>query len=44
MKPAARTAWDPALAHEAPVAVIAPGTETAIHLQCLTISTTLSHP
>jgi Nucleotidyl transferase AbiEii toxin, Type IV TA system len=35
-------AWDPALAHEVPVAPIAPGTETAVHLQCLAISTALS--
>ena len=41
MKPAA-TAWDPDLAHEVPVAVIVPGTETVIHLQCLAISTALS--
>jgi hypothetical protein len=35
-------AWDPDLAHEVPVAVIAPGTETAVHLRCLAISTALS--
>lgn len=34
--------YDPALAHEVPVAPIAPGTETAIHLQCLAVSTALS--
>jgi hypothetical protein len=34
--------YDPALAHEVPVAPIAPGTETAVHLQCLAISTALS--
>ena len=32
----------PRLAHEAPVAIVAPGTETAIHLQNLAISTALS--
>ena len=35
-------AWDAALAHEVPVAPIAPGTETAVHLQCMAISTALS--
>lgn len=35
-------AWDPALAHEVPVAPIVAGTETAVHLQCLAISTALS--
>jgi hypothetical protein len=34
--------WDPDLAHEAPLAVITPGTETAVHLQCLEISTAMS--
>jgi hypothetical protein len=34
--------WNPALAHEVPVAPIAPGTETAVHLECLAISTALS--
>jgi hypothetical protein len=35
-------AWDADLAHEVPPAKIAPGTETAIHLQCLAISTAMS--
>jgi hypothetical protein len=35
-------AWDPDLAHEVPVAVIAPGTETAVHLQSLRRSTAMS--
>src|SRR5581483_6428943 len=39
---AAPVKWDPDLAHEVPVAPIAPGTETAVHLQCLAISTALS--
>jgi hypothetical protein len=34
--------WEPDLAHEVPVAVIAPGTETKIHLLNLAISTALS--
>jgi hypothetical protein len=34
--------YDPALAHEVPVASIVPGTEAAVHLQCLAISTALS--
>jgi hypothetical protein len=34
--------YDPALAHEVPVAPIAPGAETAIHLRCLAVSTALS--
>jgi hypothetical protein len=41
VRPAA-AAWDPDLAHEVPIAVIAPGMETAIHLQCLANSTALS--
>ena len=41
MRPSA-AAWDPDLAHEVPVAVIRPGEETAVHLQCLAISTALS--
>jgi hypothetical protein len=41
VRPAAAK-WDPDLAHEVPVAVIAPGTETAVHLQSLAISTALS--
>jgi len=41
MKPTA-AAWDPDLAHEVPAAVIAPGTETAVHLQCLRRSTAMS--
>jgi hypothetical protein len=36
------TAWDPDLAHEVPLRPIAPGTETAVHLQCLRISTAMS--
>jgi hypothetical protein len=38
----AATAWDPDLAHEVLPAKIIPGTETAVHLQCLAISTRLS--
>lgn len=34
--------WDPELAHEMPVAVLAPGTETAVRHQSLAISTALS--
>jgi hypothetical protein len=38
----AAVAWDPDLAHEVLPAKIVPGTETAVHLQCLAISTALS--
>jgi len=34
--------YDSALAHEVPVTPIAPGSELAIHLQCLAVSTALS--
>jgi hypothetical protein len=42
VRPAARTPWDPRLAHEAPVAVIAPGTETTVHVRNLAVSSALS--
>lgn len=35
-------AWDPNLAHEVPIQPIVPGTETAVHLQCLEISTAMA--
>ncbi len=42
MRQATTVAWDPELAHEVPVQPIKRGTETAVHLQCLAISTALS--
>ena len=42
MRTTARAKWDPDLAHELPVAVIEPGQAQAIHLQNLSISTSLS--
>jgi hypothetical protein len=38
----AAAAWSPDLAHEVPLRPIASGTETAVHLQCLRISTAMS--
>ena len=42
MRRTARTMPDPSLAHEPPIAVIAPETASRIHIQNLAISTALS--
>src|SRR5437660_8528769 len=35
-------AWDPDLAHEVPIEVITPGSESAVHVQCLRIAAMLA--